>query len=702
MTKKLTQLEKALRDCQKASKQGYEDAYVILDELQTCIDSASASLSSTLKGLKSNHLKDKNPEDEIERQYKHIAKEFPALLQTAREGVDKKYRSTKSFTITLFGRTKAGKSTLREILTHGDGRTIGKGGQRTTRDFQVYPWNGMTIVDVPGIDAFGGEDDERIALEHALSADLIIFIITHGQPEPTEAEWLCRLKRMDKPILCVCNYKLTLDGHWMERFLKNPLKYMDSVDVGQAKSQFEEFVQKELPGEHINIQVVHLLARFLAEKTEDPQKHDALIGASQFPKLEKRIIDEVSSNASLYRKRCFLTTIDVPLFNEMEILFVYSDNNETRLQSIKEKKDGFKKWKSSRIKEKNTVISNIVDSAFRELNRQMPMFIENHLGDRKFGEEWNKLVIEYNVNDKVNEDLDKLFKKYKKKIEDTFSDLQKEIRYSPKDNLFQSTVSSKIGFDWNSTLNIGGKSLFGVGLCLWNNPVGWVMMGVGGISYIASKFILTNDKKKKEEWDRLYGILLKWMKDEKANKREQVKKWYSENITNGLFKEAMVRFNETESRLQRLVHRQRDLACQLAAKHCNITMKMVCNILEDLQMDQLKTDIIQIARIPGQRMLILTQTEKAFPVKEISKKMGVQEKIDVVQIRVLSYPEERLISLFKHYFKARIQPVLENDDTRIIARIPMKDYSMEEIQQMRLIQQITRIPIAFSHERTQD
>lgn len=82
------------------------------------------------------------------------------------------------FSITLFGRTMAGKSTLMEILTEGNGETIGKGAQRTTRDVRKYTWNELEITDVPGIGAFEGEDDEQLAFEAAKTADLILFLIT--------------------------------------------------------------------------------------------------------------------------------------------------------------------------------------------------------------------------------------------------------------------------------------------------------------------------------------------------------------------------------------------------------------------------------------------------------------------------------------------------------------------------------------------
>ena len=50
--------------------------------------------------------------------------------------IEEKKQKLSNFSITLFGRTMAGKSTLMEILTNGDGKSIGLGAQRTTRDIR--------------------------------------------------------------------------------------------------------------------------------------------------------------------------------------------------------------------------------------------------------------------------------------------------------------------------------------------------------------------------------------------------------------------------------------------------------------------------------------------------------------------------------------------------------------------------------------
>ena len=133
-------------------------------------------------------------------------------MQERSQGLlEEKRAQSDKFSIALFGRTMSGKSTLMEILTHGDGSSIGKGGQRTTRDVRSYDWEGLKVTDVPGIAAFEGREDEELAFEAAAQSDLVLFLITDDAPQNEEAECFARVRRLGKPILGICNVKAALN-----------------------------------------------------------------------------------------------------------------------------------------------------------------------------------------------------------------------------------------------------------------------------------------------------------------------------------------------------------------------------------------------------------------------------------------------------------------------------------------------------------
>jgi signal recognition particle receptor subunit beta len=714
MAKKLNYLQDALCGCRNATKQGYEDAEAILDELKASIDSASASLTSTLEGLRANHLRDNKFVDKVEEQVQTFTEGFRSIHQKVEREVNEKYSSTKSFTITLFGRTKAGKSTLREILTHGDGSTIGKGGQRTTTDVHRYEWNGMTVIDVPGIEAFNGQADEELALKNAIPADLILFLITSGSPRKKEAEWLCRLKRMDKPIICICNAKQDIgdeedpEGIRMRRFLRDPLAFLKQIHIDEVLQQFNEFVQDYLPGEHLNIIVVHLLSRFLADQPQYAEKREELVKASQFPALEKRITDEVIANAILYRKRCYLSLIDAPLFSAMGELFITSENNYYLYKLLEEKQSSYEVWKTKTGWKKKDVLWGIVNDVYRNLERAIPTFIEEHMGEEDFGEQWDKKVKNAKIGIKLNGKLKALFEDYARQIEDFFKDFQTEAVSIGAKGLRTPSISSNVGFDWKKALKLSGSGLGMAGALVcwalgWTNPVGWALIGVGTALGLSSNLTKSVERKRQKERERLSGILYDWLNKTKDSHFQELEKWYFKNISMGLIREATNRFKSTGQYLLGLANSQRSLACNLAERHCKVSRRMIDNILEDLQQDYLKDTIAQVARIPGHRTLILTTSEEQLPLGDISRKLGSKEQIDAVRIRILSYPEERCLALFKHYFKARVQPLLKTvGDSQTIAYVPKEEYSDDDIKKMQLIQQATRIHIIISYEGNQD
>ena len=99
-------------------------------DLKRVVDYASDSLATTSElrvGLQS--IKD------------DLDKEYEALEEKRNYSLKNQKKRLGFFNVMLFGKTMSGKSTIREAITHGDGSTIGKGAQRTTRDVKEYEWN---------------------------------------------------------------------------------------------------------------------------------------------------------------------------------------------------------------------------------------------------------------------------------------------------------------------------------------------------------------------------------------------------------------------------------------------------------------------------------------------------------------------------------------------------------------------------------
>lgn len=90
--------------------------------------------------------------------------------------------------VVLVGEFNAGKSSIIAALT---GAEVPIDADVATIEVAEYPWRGLVLVDTPGVQAEDtGTDHDRIARKAAVSADLVLFVITNELFNPRLAEHL--------------------------------------------------------------------------------------------------------------------------------------------------------------------------------------------------------------------------------------------------------------------------------------------------------------------------------------------------------------------------------------------------------------------------------------------------------------------------------------------------------------------------------
>lgn len=138
------------------------------------------------------------------------------------------------FRVLMMGRTQAGKSTLLEVLTEGDGSRIGDGRQRFTRDVHERPMSelpGVVLVDTPGVGARDGAEDFKLAFAQVADADLVLWVGNDnpGQEDTTRALQLIAL--LGKPVVVVLNCHRDLNpAHKYADFISDPDWAFSQVD----------------------------------------------------------------------------------------------------------------------------------------------------------------------------------------------------------------------------------------------------------------------------------------------------------------------------------------------------------------------------------------------------------------------------------------------------------------------------------------
>ena len=262
-------LTEALKAQAPYSKRGRSLAQNAISMLDTTVSNVSYELQSEIDRLYYKNFRNDDTTAKLSSQLAKIRSDYSILPQKMREDVDSISRN--DFSITVFGRTMAGKSTLMEILTHGDGKSIGNGAQRFTRDVRTYSYKKLNITDVPGVAAFEGKDDEDVAFNAAKKCDLIMFLITDDDVQPEVTECLERIFALGKPVICIINVKQgiadELNDKEMKIFKSRLSRKLDFERLDGIKKQLYEYGSSYGQDWHlIRFAYVHLKAAFMSQQ----------------------------------------------------------------------------------------------------------------------------------------------------------------------------------------------------------------------------------------------------------------------------------------------------------------------------------------------------------------------------------------------------------------------------------------------------
>ena len=82
-----------------------------------------------------------------------------------------------AITIVFAGQYSAGKSSILKMLTGNEDIAVGSG--ITTQVAHSYNWNGLEIIDTPGIHTEQRPDHDEISYNAIANADILVFVVTN-------------------------------------------------------------------------------------------------------------------------------------------------------------------------------------------------------------------------------------------------------------------------------------------------------------------------------------------------------------------------------------------------------------------------------------------------------------------------------------------------------------------------------------------
>ncbi len=593
----------------------------------------------------------------------------------------------------------AGKSTLMEVLTHGNGSSIGRGAQRTTKDVREYYWNDLRITDVPSISAFVGQEDESIAFDAAKAADLILFLITDDAPQASEAECFGQILNLGKPVICIINVKASItEGKSIRLALRDIEKKFDVNRLNTIRDQFYSYAEKM--GQNwrsIPFVYVHLKAAYMAQQTPDETISASYLQASKIEHLKDVIIHQVRTKGKFYRVKTFIDNISIPMLNSMESLLQQSLINSAQGRTILAKKRKLEIWKKDFERTAETQIQAYISQIQNELDSEIAAFAEEHFSDQNADKAWQKLLRERKIQDKCQEILSKLEEQCNDAINEISREMQNELNYvssTINKKSFRGThiIDGKRIWNWSATILGGGLTIGSIIAGLTGaaiaGPLSWAALGVGIIGTVGAFLFKSRDKKEHEARIRLEQNLRSIVSSLCESLETQMHKNLA-LLVQMRIDSVILELTRINSVLFRLSDTQKELAWYLDGNLLALNSELVKEAIHLINADGLEYHIKDVARIPGATMTFMLNDRVVFPDEQRKQIINLTgESIGFVY----DAPYKRtLISwvIGKEVNRNNIRV----EDKIGVAHIPLDDLSSRTMNRVRMAQQLSRIAI---------
>lgn len=408
--------------------------------------------------------------------------------------LDKKRKHLTNFTVALFGRTKAGKSTLRETLTRGNGSTIGKGSQRTTRDVKEYFWQGLRLLDTPGIEAYQGDDDTKKANDIIDQSDIVLFLTSDDSVQPGEFQAMAQLQKINKYFAVILNVKhdISNDLEDLQMFIDIPEMVFDEDRLSQHKHHIKNHIQEYLNWHTIDIVPIHAQSGFLSTKEEYQKYSSQLWELSKIEELYSLIAYQIYTNGQNLRLSTFSDSLISFLTEIQEKLYQAQEELHKQLNLMVEQRKKLRNIFLETQEEGNLKIQSECNSLFNQIDDQIGNFVKRYsdmdISARK--QEWQKIVNQKNLEKGMKDVINEIFKKLDEKLKEFTQEYEYDVNNIKIDieNIKISNLNKGDTGKWIKRSGVAVSAVVGV-IALatnWWNPIGWTV--AAGLFHIGANF----------------------------------------------------------------------------------------------------------------------------------------------------------------------------------------------------------------------
>ncbi|MEW5697839.1 GTPase [Pseudomonas synxantha] len=524
----------SLEACKRIAKEEYETVHAHFEQCDTIIDALSKKLQGVINHGRQTLSEDKMVADGLTNMLQDLASDYGKLLSKRNANLGKQKRSLDCFNVMLFGRTMAGKSTIREAITRGDGQTIGKGAQRTTRDVKEYEWNNLRIIDTPGFGAFNGQEDTEVAHEILEQSDVVLFMLNSDSIQESTFVELEHVHKLNKPLIFVLNMKKNLESEGnRRRALKSPEKYIfKEEDIQSHGDRLKSLAARAgINPSTVRIIPIHAQAAFLATKITG-EEGSQLHALSRINDLLNALIDEVEINGPTRRIQTFLDSSLHHIDEQSLLILSQRDRLAKLLPQYESSYTRISQWKVKTLRDAPRLLSKEVDAAFKPLIDSVADFVDDHIEDKNAAGAWDRHYKSFNIAKKIERSA----QASAEQVVEELQDFNREMNEGLDITLSFEVVHDGKNFNESDfkRINGWGSAIAGVvsAIAFFNawNPVGWVAAGIGLIFTVFSFFSDSRAKKLKEAKSKQRQALLEDIEKSKRKIKTNLEGWFDTNL----------------------------------------------------------------------------------------------------------------------------------------------------------------------------
>jgi len=456
--------------------------------------------------------------------------------ESQKQGLNKQKKALSKFSIMLFGQTMVGKSTIREAITHGDGSTIGKGAQRTTRDVREYEWNNLRIIDTPGFGAYDGEEDTEIARGILEQSDIILFMLKSDSIQETTFTELEYVKKLNKPLVFVINMKKNLEKKiHRKKVLKDMGASLYSADAldGHIQRLKQKSADIGLNPSSITVIPIHAQAAFLSTQTEFKDEADKLYQLSRMQDLLDFITEEITSKGPVRRIQ---TLLDAALNHADSLEKTLFSQEQSVRALLRQYEYGLKRlyqWHEKAKKQIPERIDSDIDKIYNPLINSVSRFVDDNITCSDVSDRWLEHMESFKIESKVKQINKQIVDDIQQELEQFNRDLNRSINLSS--NLTKETTKGAYNpVDYKRLNGWGGvltTALLSVGMANSWNPVGLVLLGVvSGVFAFFNWFSDSKNKKLQAEKKKQAAAIRKELGEQKEETKKGLKEWFIKEV----------------------------------------------------------------------------------------------------------------------------------------------------------------------------